>query len=935
MPLPFSPFRKSRRGFSVLFFSLALTLFPAESSLAQGAAPVTPESEWKLSDIRAPKKPGESYCTITRGFSQNIVLTIAQNQRDETSLAFDFQKDAFSPEKTYTIALNAGPGARRAFEARPLSPGALVISTGKDDAFYAGIRKGGKLDVSISGKIYSFSIDGLGQAMDRLGLCATEIRKATSETRASTTAALSKSESTSSPAPVAKTGKASNASPSKTELETLQDENRRLSDLLAQERKSYENSAMGTKNGNALTEMKEKIVLLEKENERLRTGSGAGNKALPPSPDSDSEKMKQDLSTLRTENARLRKALAEEKSARIDVPEAVSPKAFAALQEQYKTVKAENDRLRADTGPAQEDASEAPVPSGQSLMQARLLQEKLDAAEKKIQALTQETGKLRDERENILLKKADNWDAEEATRRYNEADREARRLSLLLDEKTSVCNEEKTKLEAMLFDPAVTKVEQISHLASLEEDLQKARQSLKSADSICEAKITRIEKEGGGKQVDFLRAEVSKLELEIKNAQEIRRKLSEEAEKKISEIKASMETQKSAHEQKIAALEKSLQAQKEDIASKLEQQEKVLLSEKQKTGNESKEKKREYEAAISVLQKDKADLTARLAALQSGKTQILDNEKAAIGRDILTLKANLVRKDTEFRETVSRLEAEKTALARQLQSLQAQATISRSSADSLAKNVRDVDAMRTEMTRKDLATRQQADAVKGEMEKKIAILESEKKALQFALSQIGSAGGTVSALSPRPSDTPLSSTHPASFSETRTAPPSRATARRGSLMTSGHVTALLHSANLSVSTPVESVPPAVETTAQAFRWQTGPLFGSLEEREILDSAQFGDFVSDYLARTRSHCAGDFASSPTDLPPPEGVSRLAAYEIACVSPGGGSSAALLFVARNGVFSVIAHETGTEAIDTAIDARDRVHAALASPKDRPPG
>ncbi|HRC27464.1 MAG TPA: hypothetical protein PKX87_08555, partial [Alphaproteobacteria bacterium] len=147
-------------------------------------------------------------------------------------------------------------------------------------------------------------------------------------------------------------------------------------------------------------------------------------------------------------------------------------------------------------------------------------------------------------------------------------------------------------------------------------------------------------------------------------------------------------------------------------------------------------------------------------------------------------------------------------------------------------------------------------------------------------------------------------------------------------MSESNVTALLNSASLSTSSRVESVTPAMETTARAFRWESGPLFGSLEERPIDTPAQFTDFVSDYLDRTRSHCNGDFASSSTPVPTPQGIEQASSYEIACVSPGGGSSAAVLFVARKGVFSVIANESSAEAIDTAIEARDRIYAALSS-------
>jgi chromosome segregation ATPase len=1021
------PFRAA--GLAVCLAAILSVAF-THASFAQGAAPMTPESEWKLSDIRDAKKPSESYCTLTRGFTKNVVLTIASNQRDETSLAFDFRKDAFAPGKTYTVAMNAGPGARRAFEARPVSPSALVITTGKDETFYAGVRKSGKLDVSISGNIYSFAIDGLGTAMDRLATCVGELRQATADRLPESPSSPTVKKDIKSSGLSEKPSKIAMPGVPKSEVAILQEENRRLSETLAQERRSYENSAMGAAGSNALTELREKLVLLEKENTRLRQGRSENSEsALNAShPVQTDQKLAEDISTLRAENTRLRKVLAEEKSTKIAVPETVSPKAFDALRQQYEEQKAKNDRLKKDLDASRSAASDAAVPSAEAITQTRILEEKLAAAEKRVETLAQESSQLRTEKEKLLLKKSDNnWDAEEATRRYNEADREARRLSLLLDERTSACNEEKAKLEGLLFDPAVTSSAQIAHLADLEEQLQKARSDLGASDSICEGKIAQAEKESGGKTVESLKKQIAQMESErdalktaakesgeaLARAASARQEIASQKasyEKKISELEAALKKSAATLSDSVADREAAMKTAQSDAARKIKEQEAALsLLQKEKTDltaslaetrktldsmsathqeiasqKASYEKKiseleaalkksaatlsdsvadreaamktaqsdvarkiKEQEAALSLLHKEKTDLVARISQLESERiaekavASPLPQQEKEGKKTSEILKADMNGKEASFRETVSRLEAEKIALARQVQALQAQSAPAPQTTsphvEPGSKTAQELEALRAEIARKDLASRQQADSAKTEMDRKIAILESEKKALQFALSQIGSAGGasTPAAQGVRPQPParvalpPDRAAIPASFpgqsTQSRLSVPAPRTAP---FMSASNVTALLNSANLSMSSRVESVTPAMETTARAFRWESGPLFGSLEERPIAAPEQFTDFVSDYLDRTRSHCTGDFASSSTPVPTPQGIEQASSYEIACVSPGGGSSAAVLFVARKGVFSVIANESSAESIDTAIEARDRIYTALSS-------
>ena len=61
-----------------------------------------------------------------------------------------------------------------------------------------------------------------------------------------------------------------------------------------------------------------------------------------------------------------------------------------------------------------------------------------------------------------------------ATMRYNEAEREIKRLGMLLEQQRTIHRQEKVELEQMLFDPAVTEEKQRQRLSELETRLAMA-----------------------------------------------------------------------------------------------------------------------------------------------------------------------------------------------------------------------------------------------------------------------------------------------------------------------------------------------------------------------------------------------------------------------------------------------------------------------------
>ncbi len=137
---------------------------------------------------------------------------------------------------------------------------------------------------------------------------------------------------------------------------------------------------------------------------------------------------------------------------------------------------------------------------------------------------------------------------------------------------------------------------------------------------------------------------------------------------------------------------------------------------------------------------------------------------------------------------------------------------------------------------------------------------------------------------------------------------------------------LLKAAGVGIRGSVQPVQKASSSSYKAYSWQTDSLYGSAEQKEMADSGAFEPAVQQYLDRAKSRCKGDFAAVPAQLK--SSGAKNEGYEIACVSGQSGSSASVLFSYNNGVMTTVAHEGRAEAMDIAMDARDRVAAHILS-------
>ena len=162
---------------SGLMLSAALTLTMSLSAVAEADIAMTlqPDSGWAVSKIGGGATAGGgAYCALARRYSNGMVMTLARNAQDESSMAIDFQRDgALDPGASYDVTLKPGAEQGRNFNVRPVSGRALVVRLGKDYAFYDALNRTPTLNVVIGNDTYAFSMANFDSGAQQLNSCLT------------------------------------------------------------------------------------------------------------------------------------------------------------------------------------------------------------------------------------------------------------------------------------------------------------------------------------------------------------------------------------------------------------------------------------------------------------------------------------------------------------------------------------------------------------------------------------------------------------------------------------------------------------------------------------------------------------------------------------------------------------------------------------------
>lgn len=336
---------------------------------------------------------------------------------------------------------------------------------------------------------------------------------------------------------------------SDSDIQSLKEENIRLRNALERERRTYEDKMQHGDSSSASAELSEKLQLLQTENVQLKDklntlkpGAAAINTAAPavsaalgnctPTRVDDARfeglkaentRLKAEIdaqaqhlpskaddtgtSALRAENTQLKADLSSEKQKVASLE--LAQKTFVdnkghrpvnqandvlitSMKSQISKLESENSALKlATVGKSVQVATSNDDMKGNA------------ASVAKIQGLEEELSQLKADRDRLATQmdafkmtpasgpnakiSSENWNLEQATLRYNEAEHEIQRLGSVVEQERAKCIVEKKNIEYMLFDPKIATKQQIAKLGDLESQLNEAKKTAVNADKVAAA----------------------------------------------------------------------------------------------------------------------------------------------------------------------------------------------------------------------------------------------------------------------------------------------------------------------------------------------------------------------------------------------------------------------------------------------------------------
>ena len=78
-------------GFVAIAFLHAPGPLPSNQAFAQKGAFLSAQTPWAVNTVGDARDLNSSYCAVAKKFDQNVILTMARNAENSTSIAIDFQ----------------------------------------------------------------------------------------------------------------------------------------------------------------------------------------------------------------------------------------------------------------------------------------------------------------------------------------------------------------------------------------------------------------------------------------------------------------------------------------------------------------------------------------------------------------------------------------------------------------------------------------------------------------------------------------------------------------------------------------------------------------------------------------------------------------------------------------------------------------------------
>ena len=474
----------TRASFLRLSFTLGLTLtglcFSAPSYASrtdQTDLYFYPKTKWSLI---ATQDSAQHPCIIQSKFNNGFIMQFGGTERWIQDLKIDFKQDVFEANKSYTVLLSVPGKQNNTLSGQAVSKNLLSVSLDGQKELYKSIRESSVLDMDVEGNDFRFYMVGFSGSAKSFEQCmaasgskddpksdivveASPKTTPPEDTLVNEAIALEQSEKTSETTSDAIKPNFALQSTKQSVGNTTEPKSRkRLSDMLAED--------IAANPEIADVNVKQEKTAAVAPNDPVDSMK-ASSITLPPDPMvlplPGQAEQPVNITQQNTKSVETPKAVPveTEKTKKID-------KTIASLTQEKKPMHNNSDLHRKN----------------------KELNDTIRKLKEENAALNDDlASSIREGRQEHVEISSSNWNLERANMRYQEAERQMKRMGQQLQQERARCTVEKEELEAMLFDPKVTNQKQLAELAKLNQDVKDLHKQLEEQRVRYEERIRLLE----------------------------------------------------------------------------------------------------------------------------------------------------------------------------------------------------------------------------------------------------------------------------------------------------------------------------------------------------------------------------------------------------------------------------------------------------------
>ena len=492
-----------------------------------------PSQKWTIS--RDDENAREPVCTISNQFNNGFIMQFAGTQDGFTNLNIDFRQSTFDPGKKYEVVYSVPGVVRKIVASRAFNPSLLVSDLhGKKD-FTDALKSASVLDISIMDNKFRMYLTGFAKASEEYNECLfpkppkiaaidddiDEVEnppQMLSPIKSSRESAMI-DDGKNNTDNISITDNISASSDKKRDMEAVVAKATSIADNYKAEQSSQVAlSSLDKKDAQTFRPKKhgrytEKLAQeLKEESRNYKPEDIPSNTNSSRNTDKEYEKNSKiapeldESGLLPIENIQktVENTAAPPEHKSVTIPAYKVKKEVASMEADF-TELGEKERKAPKARPVKQAPITPPAEiesaSGFSAEDFADMRKKISELEHEVYRLEKENKSLdqelktalKDSEQERLSVASDNWDLERATMRYNEAERQIKRLGRQLQTAKAQCDQEKEKLQSMLFDPKVTQQQQLAKLSSLEEELDRTKAEMQRQRRMYEERIRILE----------------------------------------------------------------------------------------------------------------------------------------------------------------------------------------------------------------------------------------------------------------------------------------------------------------------------------------------------------------------------------------------------------------------------------------------------------